>query len=818
MNKRNIELLAPAGSYEALVAGCESGADAIYLGGTKFSARASASNFDDDALLAGIRYAHVRGVKVYVTVKTLIADEELTEVLDYIDFLYRSDVDAVILQDIGLGKLIHERYPDLELHGSTQMTIHDLEGALALKEMGFSRVVVARELSLGDIRRISEGSGIQVEAFIHGALCVSWSGQCLMSSLIGGRSGNRGRCAQPCRKKYRRYQGADEIDQASYAISTRDLNTLDSIEELVESGITSLKIEGRMKSPEYVGIVVSNYRKAIEALPEFNRRIAHYELAAAFNRDFTKGYILGQHGKQIVSEDRPDNRGIYLGRVISQKENFLRIKLENSFVCDGDGIEIEGQDGYSGLIISGLNVNGNQGKRGMIGDTVEVYTGRRFEKGSLVRKTMDKELLRKAEEEYIRRNRVKILVRGELELEVGKTARFTVTDEDGFKGIAESEGPIQEAQKKAADLESVRGNLEKTGDTPFHFSEIVGHIVGSCFVPVSVLNELRRNALDELERSRSIRHASRMTTSSEVLGFNTLSRTTDRKGNAKAEKAVIIARVENLEQAQSAVEGGCRILDLKWDSILRGSQDLFGALEKLKRSGAEEIWAVLPNILKDSESGFLEELRELILAGHLRGVVAGNLGAVSWSRKQGLPYRAGSTLNVFNHVSGEIFSDAVGLQPSEELNLEQLERLSSVGSYGGRLEVKVYGRAVAMTMEYCPFEAEGCKQDCAILKGAALADNTGREFPLRRTLGHRVQLLNSSCLMYLNGIRPLIGIGFEGFILDFSNENAYDIKAIINWCIHRENEAEEDLPEVLKRLENSGEVEYTKGHFHRGVL
>jgi len=332
MNK--IELLAPAGSLEALKVACECGADAVYFGGTKYSARANAGNLTDEEITEGIRYAHIRGVKIYITINTLVFDREMEAVINYIDFLVKADVDAVIIQDMGLANRIREEFPELDIHASTQMTIHDINGAKLLKDMGFKRIVLARELSLEEVISIKNKVGIEVEVFGHGALCISWSGQCLMSSMIGGRSGNRGKCAQPCRKKY----------NSSFSLSTKDLNTIDFIDELIKSGVTSLKIEGRMKNSEYVAVTIFNYRTAIDAAysnSEFNTRLPNYELEATFNREFTKGYLLKEKRREIVSADRSDNRGILLGNVVNQKGNFLRIKLENNFLCDGDGIEIQ---------------------------------------------------------------------------------------------------------------------------------------------------------------------------------------------------------------------------------------------------------------------------------------------------------------------------------------------------------------------------------------------------------------------------------------------------------------------------------------------
>ena len=302
-----IELLAPAGNLEALKASVESGADAVYLGGTKYNARVFAENFNEDALMEAIRYAHIRDVKVYVTVNILIKDEEIIDALNYVEYLYNNDVDGIIVQDIGLLYLIKKFLPGFSVHCSTQMTIHSSDGINYLKQLGADRFVLARELDLSEIQDLKDKTGAELEIFIHGALCVCYSGQCLMSSMIGGRSGNRGRCAQPCRKKYILKDLDKGIPVESlkemYLLSTKDLNTYENLYEILKSEVYSLKIEGRMKKPEYVAIVVKNYRDAIDFFnnnkKSYYNKEALLELESAFNRGFTKDFCLMKKGQRL---------------------------------------------------------------------------------------------------------------------------------------------------------------------------------------------------------------------------------------------------------------------------------------------------------------------------------------------------------------------------------------------------------------------------------------------------------------------------------------------------------------------------------------
>ncbi|MBQ1919938.1 MAG: U32 family peptidase, partial [Selenomonas sp.] len=343
-----VELLAPAGSREALIAAVESGANAVYLAGSQFGARAYANNFDEDGLREAIHFAHLRDVLINVTVNTIVDDTEIPALKDYLRFLRDAGADALLVQDLGVARIAREIIPDMPLHASTQMTVHSLEGVLALQEMGFTRVVLSRELSLKEIKYICANSDVEIEVFMHGALCVCYSGQCLMSSMIGGRSGNRGRCAQPCRLPYTLVdeQGQDVLgDKAgSYLLSPRDINTIDVIPDLIGAGVASLKIEGRMKRPEYVATVVSTYRAAIDMyLAGQDYRVdqsARDNLAQIFNRDFTTAYLVNRPGKNMMSDRRPNNRGLLIGRVTAYDwdKRLVTVKLSGRLAL-GDQVD-----------------------------------------------------------------------------------------------------------------------------------------------------------------------------------------------------------------------------------------------------------------------------------------------------------------------------------------------------------------------------------------------------------------------------------------------------------------------------------------------
>ena len=341
---KNVELLAPAGSMESLIAAINNGADAIYLGGSKFSARAYASNFDNETMMKAVDYAHSYGVKVYVTMNTLLKQNELKEALKYVGYLYEIGVDALIIQDSGLINLIKNIYPKFELHASTQMTVHNGDGALYFYEKGFQRIVLSRELSLDEIKYISNDLGIETEIFVHGALCVCYSGQCLMSSMIGGRSGNRGRCAQSCRMQYT-LKGEVSGERKGYLLSPKDTCLIEDIDAIIKSGTSSLKVEGRMKKPEYVAGVTQNYRKAIDKVEKqtkFDLSKGKNQLAQLFNRQgFAKAYLYKNTGKDMMSFNYAKNTGVFIGKVQDNGEVILEAD-----VALGDGIRFD-DDGFT---------------------------------------------------------------------------------------------------------------------------------------------------------------------------------------------------------------------------------------------------------------------------------------------------------------------------------------------------------------------------------------------------------------------------------------------------------------------------------------
>ena len=390
------ELLAPAGDMDSLCAAVLAGCDAVYLGGYTFGARSYAGNFSNDEIIEAVRYCHLRKVKVYVTVNTLIHEDKFDMCISYIDFLHRNNVDAIIVQDLGLMDYVRKVYPNLEIHASTQMHIHNVEGVLFAQSLGLKRVVVARETDIQTIQEMKKKSSIQLEVFVHGALCVSYSGQCLMSSMIGGRSGNLGNCSQCCRMKYTFLSNGEKKGKNKYLLSTKDLNTLEYVGQLMEIGVDSLKIEGRMKRPEYVYMVTKLYRKAIDNYYLYQDTKITAEdmesLTLLFNRKFTKGFLFGEDVTQLTHSYRPNHMGITLGKVVESHKGMVSILLCYKLSI-GDGIRILGNREDVGCTVTKILCNNKSVEEGHDGDIVRIRVNSDVEIGSVVLKTTDRKQL-----------------------------------------------------------------------------------------------------------------------------------------------------------------------------------------------------------------------------------------------------------------------------------------------------------------------------------------------------------------------------------------------------------------------------------------
>lgn len=500
---RKIELLAPAGNMESLKAAISAGCDAVYLAGKSFGARSFAGNFSNEEIIEAINYAHLYGVKVYITVNTLIYDNEVESFLEYIDFIHRNNVDAVIIQDLGMLDLVRKTYPNLELHASTQMHIHNNEGVKLASTLGIKRVVLARETDINTIKEIKKNNDIELEIFGAGALCISYSGQCLMSFLIGGRSGNRGSCAQCCRQKYDLIVDNKSINHNNYLLSTKDLNTLDYINELIDSGIDSIKIEGRMKRCEYVYLTVSLYRKAIDSYLSTGKvNITDKdikELKKIFNREFTKGFLFNEENTQITNDYRPNHLGIQIGKVLDYNNGFVTIKLSDTLNIN-DGIRIISKNNDTGITITEMFNKKTKVKNAHIGDIITFKLKDKVNANDIVLKTTDYLQIKEINEK-IKNNERKINVKMCLSMNNDYSLKLTLND--GLNEVVvSSDENASKALTNPTTHERIKEQLSKLGNTIYKLEHLEINLDNDLFISISLLNNLRREAVDKLNNKR----------------------------------------------------------------------------------------------------------------------------------------------------------------------------------------------------------------------------------------------------------------------------------------------------------------------------
>lgn len=797
----NTELLAPVGSFDALKAAVQNGANAVYLGGKEFSARASANNFDREELKEAVKYAHIRNVKVFVTANTLIKQYEIDDFLNYIKYLYDIDVDAVILQDIGMAKLIKSLLPDFELHASTQMVAHSLEDTLYLQNIGFDRVVLARELNIDEIEHICKNTDVDIEIFVHGALCVCYSGQCLMSSMIGNRSGNRGRCAQPCRQKYELIDinSGKVIDtEGDYLLSPRDLNTIEEIDRVIEAGVHSLKIEGRMKRPEYVATVISSYRKTIDTYLEKNQVNVSNEtinnLYTIFNRKFTKGYLLGEVGADVMNSNRPNNVGLYIGKVIdyNKKAKRLKIKLENT-LKKGDGINLGG--GTIGRIIKQNNTISDIGGAG---ELIELDFIGEAKKGQIVYKTSDSDLLniiKKSFEEDV--ENIKIPIDATIELKLGQPPKLRL--KDGYENdiTVTNEKLVEKAMKVSLGEEKIVSQIKKLGNTAYVLRNIDVDIDEDISLPISVLNQLRRDAIDKLSNERVVIKNRNFKDSFIKYSPEVIKEDKDIKLRVK---------VKNIEQLKTV---------LLYDIDAVYYEDI-NTLKEAKEACYNNIKLIYspPRILRNKDYAILNKVEKV-------PIQAGNLGCVNLYK--GKEIYIDSYLNSFNsetinHYKSE-GANAICL--SQELNLTEIKDMLKYTD--SEIESIVYGYTPLMISEYCPMGVlvRNCKKDkrSSICNKSlyALKDAKDGTYRLSQDIFCRTSIYNSKPLCVLEDLSGLNKAGINAFRIDLTFESNEEIKFILEAfveCIENDFNMGMKSKKLYKELENTG---LTSGHYYKGV-
>jgi len=846
---KKIELLAPAGSFEALKAAVENGADAVYLGGKMFSARASAANFDSDELKKAMLYAHERRVKVYVTVNILIADREFPRLAEYVYELHSLGADALIIQDIGAAHFIREVLPEIELHASTQMTQNNSPGIKKLEDMGFSRVVLAREASSGEIEKIVKSTELDVEVFGHGALCICYSGQCLMSSYIGSRSGNRGKCAQPCWMSYELVDGKgqdllSELKIGNHLLSPRDLNLIENLAELKRIGITSLKIEGRMKRPEYVATVVRVYRKALDLLEEAGRPVLDKQdiddLTQIFNREFTTGYFLGYQGSRMMSFSRPNNRGTRLGRITGLSNNLLIIKLEND-LHPGDGLEIWTSRGREGVTAGRIyNEKGNIVASACRGETCGVEFSGSARVGDRVFKTHDEVLMAKArlsfqEGKEQRRRPLSMKLSGS----AGRKLLLEVWDgENSIKLQSLSEA--REALSKPLVYDFLMAKLGRLGNTPYYLEKLDLDLQGDLIIPVSEINELRRNAVAKLLETAKPRPViAREEYNERLKKWNgRLEKSLKRENQKKSGGNYILSvAVPSVETAHAVIKAGAGRIIVGGEHWRFSSPLSINGLKDLQKTcraeGVELVWR-LPRILNEEQCPIVfQKLQEISSWPERPAVMPANLAGIrmvqtldpSWT------WETDHFFHIFNRAALLWVVEEGGRRSalSTELNEEQLKILSAPSL----TEMPVFGDMEMMVTEFClpgavlKGEEGKTQKKCQAVCGQRnyyLRDRLSYKFPLETDRECRMHIFNARRLNLAAELAKITGMGIS-IRLDLvrvtpvqAAKTTRIFKDLLKQLSSGGQLGPDRIKEAGRQLEKLYPEGFTKGHFHRGVL
>lgn len=769
--RNDIELLAPAGSYDAFIAAVENGADAVYLGGKLFNARANASNFGIDELKKIIEYAHLRNVKIHITMNTLLDDSEISDALSFAYDIYSLGVDAVIVQDLGLAKVLHENIPNLVLHASTQLSAHNLECVTELNKLGFSRVVLARELTFDEIKYICNNTSTEIEIFSHGALCVCYSGQCLMSSMIGDRSGNRGKCAQPCRLPYSLLKNNEEIAKG-YLLSPKDLCSLELLKAL--PNVVSLKIEGRMKSPEYVATVVSTYKKYInkilaseEATPTDEDKKA---LTQIFNRGgFSKGYLLGKTGKDMMCYEKPKNWGMYVGKIINYDGKRYITLDDASNVHMGDGIEIWNNSNNSpSTIVSEI-----------IGNKIGRIHGK-INAGDKVYKTLDKALNQKMRESFSRGFVVHSKVDLKAYIKRNEHIKIVINDFTYFSSIIPNT-----AEKQPITKEKVATQLMKTGNTPFEINHLDIELDNDLFIPVSALNDIRRCAFGEYEK---------YFLENDKKSINKIQLDRIKKYSVKRTKEISVF-FNKLREEYFTLKNV--------DNYYFTFKDAIKNIDNIAKFDGRK-FVLLPAVTKSNYAILIKENIEK-LSKYVDGFVLSNIGQLTYLKNIQTILIANYTFNAFNTYSLSTLKmlgfDKVIL--SQELTQNQI---NSLGDIVIKREAIVYGNTCVMTSEYCPigsiaggFSAnKKCSMPCLNNDKYFLQDRMNMRFRIiSDNIDCQSQIFNSKiCSIESNNLNV------DSIRIDIIDEDINEIQNIVN--IHKSG----------KKM--SGE-KYTNGHANRPV-
>ena len=802
--KDRVEILAPAGSMECLKAAIAAGADAVYTGGALFGARAYAHNLTEEELLEAIDYVHLHGRRLYLTVNTLIKDREMEkQMYDYLLPYYRQGLDAVIVQDIGLFRFIRKHFPDLPIHASTQMTLTGVDGAKFLEKEGAQRIVTSRELSMAEVKKIADETELEIESFVHGALCYCYSGQCLFSSFIGGRSGNRGQCAQPCRLLYR----TPEAKRPQYLLSLKDICTLELIPEMIESGIYSFKIEGRMKKPEYAAAVAFQYRKYADLYLKYYEECPAEEDPAAYamkkyrvreedrqmlldlhNRGgFHTGYYHTQNGREMISLNRPNHAGVPAVKVLAKKGRNVTAKALTDLYPQ-DIIELpmrkgrEKADNYTckDAVRKGMNVQ------------IPVFADTPFKRDEIWMRTRNSTLIDTLREEFVN-GKIKERICGTFRLYPQEKATLTVKCRDAEITVAGEKA--QEALSQPMSRERIEKQLRKTGNTEFEFSFLKAEIGEKVFLPMQSLNELRREALETLEkvicekyrRSGEVKDPeedkTELSMEEEVLSGWTASVRT-------AEQMEVILE----EEAIGRIYVDCTMFPRIWE------KDSYVEWITKVHAAGKEIYLVMPYIFRERTRKQYEAAYNRIFGAGWDGILIANYESFAFLKEHGYTGRIMTDYNLyeFNQESRKFWKEKGVFEFTAPVELTERE-LQDLRVKDG--EVIVYGYLPMMISAGC---IQKTTRGCLKKSGqTTITDRYRNPFVVKNECDYCYNILYNYVPLYLGDrMEEVYQIGPGRIRLMFTTERQQEVRQILSAYFEGK-----ELPEGT----------YTRGHWKRGI-
>ena len=806
---KKIELLSPVGNMDCMRAAVQNGADAVYFG-SGFSARAFASNFDGNDLKCAIEYAKLRGVQTHLTLNTLIKNDEFENAFSVAQMAYNYGIDAIIVQDLGLANLLINSFPNIAIHASTQLTAHNLDGVLSLQDMGFRRVILSRELTLEEIEYITKNSNVEIETFIHGALCISYSGQCLFSSMVGGRSGNRGKCAQPCRLPFSLIDEKSSKLDSGYLLSTRDLCGLDFIPNLINAGVTSLKIEGRMKSPEYVATVTKIYRKYIDlaysnepyVVEDSDRKL----LALAFNRGgFSNGHLSKDYNKNLVFKEKQNNCGLFLGTIekYNAKKGLITFKCAETLHI-GDSIATQNEQGsykISELMLKNTNI-----KESKCGDVVTIGRMKgNIKPGDKLYKISDSIItseIRSTFSENSENRKVKLIFNSKfalnkpIELNIKSNSNIDVYKDLNIN-ITSSKCPEQ-AKNSGLSKENIIKQFSKTNNTPYEFCEFNIELEDNLFLPNSVLNELKREVLSKVKAFAISNISRNLGNKNLLLRINSYTET-----STSTLKIALLLNNLNLESYDNLQKIDKLYIPLKFFI----NQNYCDKIKYL--SNKASLYIYLPTIMRNNYNKlFANNLENIITNFDIHGFVVSNISGLYIIKKltekynKNFEFISNYTLNVYNSYSAYELQKrgitTVTLSP--ELDKESLISLCNSTSNS---ELIVYGNLPLMNMNYCLFGTSNkcysnCKHTCNSNNKYYLNDRMNVNF---RLIPDNIDTVTT---IYNSKITSIASDEFNvsSLRIDILDESIDEINKIINTVKYR------------KKLEGKN---YTNGNLQRDI-